>query len=503
MKIFSTAQMRAWDEYTIEKEPITSLHLMNRAARVFTDWFVQRYPDTTRAIVVIAGTGNNGGDGLAIARMLDQAQYAAKVLICDFGTRHSIDFEDQMTLLSPLSAVYPTVYKSFDAFQQVQTDLIAGNNLIIDALFGSGLTRPLEGDWAKIVAFINQSGLEIVSVDVPSGLFCDAPTLGGTVVCATATFTFQAPKWAFFFPENANFLGVWASGSIGLHPDFEQQTQTDHHYLTRADVTNVWNPRKKFAHKGTFGHALLVAGSWGKMGAAVLAARACLRSGVGLLTVHSPRCGNIVLQSSVPEAMVSADRRAKYWTEVPDLSLYASIGVGPGIGRAPETVEALQVLITGVNVPFVLDADALNILAEYPELLQLLPENSIITPHPKEFERLFGKTTDDFQRNRVQVSMAKQHRIFIILKGAHTAIACPDGTCWFNSTGNPGMATGGAGDVLTGVLTGLLAQGYAPKSACLWGVYLHGLAGDLAASAISQEGLTAGVLVEYLGKAWL
>ncbi len=494
--------MRAWDAYTIKNEPISSLHLMNRAARVFTDWFMKRYPDTSQAVLIVAGTGNNGGDGLAVARMLDQAQYAAKVVVCDFGTRHSVDFEDQMTVFSAFSAVYPTVYKSFDAFQQDNSVVFDGNDLVIDALFGSGLTRPLEGDWAKLVGVLSNSGQEIISIDLPSGLYGDTPTPGDAVVRASATFTFQAPKRAFFFPENADFLGAWTIGDIGLHPDFEQQMETNAYYLTMDDAASRWKPRKKFAHKGTFGHALIVAGSWGKMGASVLAARACLRAGVGLLTVHSPRCGNIVLQTSVPEAMVSADRRAKYWTEVPDLAPFSSVGVGPGIGRAPETAEAVRLLLTGANIPLVLDADALNVLAEQPQWLELLPENSVLTPHPKEFDRLFGETTDGFHRNELQLSMAIRYRVFIVLKGANTAIACPDGACWFNSTGNPGMATGGSGDVLTGILTGLLAQGYSPESTCLLGVLLHGLAGDLAASDLSQEAMTAGDLVEYIGKAW-
>jgi NAD(P)H-hydrate epimerase len=269
------------------------------------------------------------------------------------------------------------------------------------------------------------------------------------------------------------------------------------------EATTLHRPRQKFSHKGTFGHALLVAGSFGKMGAAVLSAKACLRSGVGLLTVHAPRSGNLVLQTSVPEAMSSADHRARLWAEVPEMQGYSSIGVGPGIGKAPETARALQGLLQAYNKPMVLDADALNLLSENPGWWDFLPKNSILTPHPKEFERLFGKTENDFQRNDLHRTKAQEHSVFIVLKGANTAIACPDGECWFNSTGNPGMATGGAGDVLTGILTGLLAQGYPPKSAALLGVYLHGLAGDLAASALSQEALTAGDLVEFLGKAWL
>ncbi|MBK6997497.1 MAG: NAD(P)H-hydrate dehydratase [Lewinellaceae bacterium] len=497
MKIFSASQVRAWDRYTIATEPIASIDLMNRAARVFTDWLVKTYPDPTRPVVVYAGTGNNGGDGVAVARMLDQAQYAAKVAVCDFGGRHSDDFEAQLGFLTPFSTVQPITFKSFDALKAHAEHFSTPNDLVIDALFGTGLTRPLEGEWAALVAFLHSHAPEIVSIDVPSGMFCDEPTPGSCVV-----FTFQAPKRAFFFPENAEYLGNWTFQGIGLHPGFEKETDTPYHYITMADVVALRKPRPLFSHKGTYGHALLIAGSWGKMGAAVLATRACLRSGVGLLTVHVPRCGQIILQSTVPEAMVSADRRAKFWAEAPDVAGFSSIGIGPGIGRAMETAKALKALLQKVTVPLVLDADALNLIAETPDLLDQLPENTIITPHPKEFERLFGKTASAFQRNELQREMAQKHGIFIILKGAYTAIACPDGECWYNSTGNPGMATGGTGDVLTGLLTGLLSQGYTGKSAWLLGVFLHGLAGDVAAAELGQEALVAGDVIANMGKAW-
>ncbi len=279
--------------------------------------------------------------------------------------------------------------------------------------------------------------------------------------------------------------------------------ESSFHYLTKKEAIALYRPRPKFSHKGTFGHALLIAGSFGKMGAAVLAAKSCLRSGVGLLTVHAPRCGNLVLQTSVPEAMSSPDHRAQFWAEVPDFQGYIEHWSRPRNRQSPGNDRGLGRLLQVCDQPMVLDADALNLLSENPAWWDFLPKNSILTPHPKEFERLFGKSENDFQRNDLQRVKSQEHGVFIVLKGAHTAIACPDGECWFNSTGNQGMATGGSGDVLTGILTGLLAQGYSPKSAALLGVYLHGLAGDLAAKEGSQEALTAGDLVEYLGDAWL
>lgn len=506
MKIYSAAQTRAWDDYTIEHQGITSLDLMNRAVQTFVDWYALHFKPS-KPVLVICGTGNNGGDGIAIARQLSWLDFEAKVVVCDFAEKRSADFEAQYAHLSELKSISHGLVRTFQEFEKLLHEWLLCPSgveapVLIDALFGSGLNRPLEGDWAQVVEYLNQLPHEILAIDIPSGLFADVHTPGDAVIKARWTFSFERPKRAFYFPENAERVGEWAFKSIGLLPDFEFVTKTSYYHLSPEDAQNLYRPRSKFAHKGSFGHALIIAGSFGKMGAAVLASRACLRSGVGLLSVHAPRSGNIVLQTAVPEAMVSADHRAKFWSEAPDLQAYSSIGVGPGIGKAMETARALEQLLKACNQPLVLDADALNLLSEHPAWWEFLPKNSILTPHPKEFERLFGKTTHDFQRNDLQREKALEHGVFIVLKGAHTAIACPDGECWFNATGNPGMATGGTGDVLTGMLTGLLAQGYPPKSAALLGVYLHGLAGDFAALEKSQEALVAGDLVEYLGEAW-
>jgi NAD(P)H-hydrate epimerase len=502
MKIFSAEQIKAWDAYTIEKEPVSSFDLMNRASQTFVNWLTQQYPDSSRKILVIAGTGNNGGDGLATARMLDQAQYPAKVVVCDFGTAHSEDFQKQDAAISSHSPVKPRFAFNFEAFQEmVQAE--PKNTLIIDALFGTGLNRPLDSDWAKVIQWLNQKKYEMVSIDLPSGLFADNLPPNPMAIHAKQTFSFQCPKLAFFLPENDEYVGEWQIGDIDLHPKYEKTTPTPFHFLIANEAAAMLKKRRKFSHKGNFGHVLLVAGSWGKMGAAILASRACLRAGAGLLTVHTPRCGNHILQNSVPEAMTSADRKAKYWTELPDLSPFSSIGIGPGIGKMPETAEVLMQLLTTVRVPLVLDADALNILAENPSLFGKLPADTVLTPHPKEFERLFGRTANSLQRIELQREKAQQHQLVIVLKGAYSTIATPDGECWFNSSGNPGMATGGSGDVLTGIITALLAQGYSSKEAALLGVYLHGLSGDIAAQKRSEEAMIAGDLIEYLGAAYL
>ena len=506
MKIYTADQTRAWDAYTIENKRIRPVDLMNMAVRTFTDWFVEKYRNS-RPVVIFCGTGNNGGDGIGIARQLAFLDFDVKVVVCDFTGKRSADFEAQFQTITTVRSISQWVFQTFSGFEFQATEILplhSGTNdpVIIDALFGSGLNRQLEGDWVPMVDYLNRLASEIIAIDLPSGLFADVHTPGNAVVKATRTFAFERPKLAFYLAENAERVGDWYFRSIGLLPDFEDFTATNFYHLASLDAASFYRPRSKFSHKGTFGHALLIGGSFGKMGAAILAARACLHSGVGLLTVHTPRSGNIILQTTVPEAMVSPDHRAKFWSEVPDLQAYSSIGIGPGIGKEPETADALKLLLQTFHKPMVLDADALNLLAEHPEWWPLLPEYSILTPHPKEFERLFGKSEQEFQRNDLQRKKAQEHRLIIILKGAHTAIACPDGSCWFNNTGNPGMATGGSGDVLTGIITGLLAQGYPPKSAALLGVYMHGLAGDYAALEKSQEAMTAVDIVEYLGSAW-
>lgn len=495
MQILSAEQLRAWDAYTIQHEPISSLALMDRAVEVFSRWFDGHFPDIERPVCVCCGTGNNGGDGIGIALPLFQKGHSVQIWVFDYNSRHSADFDAQWARLPRHGNL------SISVFPKIPHKLpqLPSDALLIDALFGSGLNRPLEGAWADTVALLNQIPCEKIAVDLPSGLLADQHTPGSAVVRADYSFSFERPKLAFFFPENADKVGKWTFGSIGLHPDFLTQISTKTHLLDTEEAQKRVRPRPKHAHKGTFGHALIIAGSYGKMGAAVLAARACLRSGAGLLSVHAPRCGNIVLQTAVPEAMYSPDKRAKYWSSTPETTTYQSIGIGPGIGKAPQTTDVLADLLRRQNLPpLVLDADALNLLAENPHWWAYIPPNTVLTPHPKEFERMFGPSANDFERNTLARAKAKEHQVYIVLKGAHTAIACPDGNCWFNNNGNPGMATAGSGDVLTGMITGLLAQGYPPPDACLVGVFLHGQAGDQAAAEYGQAGMMAGDLVNAI-----
>ncbi len=342
---------------------------------------------------------------------------------------------------------------------------------------------------------------EIVAVDIPSGLFSDRHT-EGMAIEAQHVFSFETPKLAFLMPENQQFIQSFDFKSIGLKPEYLEEIEFDNLFITQDMAFNLLKKRNKFSHKGTHGHALLVCGSLGMAGAAILSARACLRSGVGLLTIHTPQCNRLILQTAVPEAMCREDAINDVTTHIEDCLSCNTIGIGCGLGKDKRTVKALKDLLKNYTNPMVIDADALNIISENKDLLKCLPANSILTPHSKEFERLFGSTNNDFERLKLLREQAKSLNINILLKGAHTVVANTEGVCFFNSTGNPGMATAGSGDVLTGILTGFLAQGYEPSAAAILGVYVHGLAGDLAADKIGEEALIASDIIENLGAAF-
>jgi NAD(P)H-hydrate epimerase len=498
MKIFSVEQIRRLDEYTIEHEPIPSIELMERASRTFFQWFEKKFPGKQRRVFVFAGPGNNGGDGLAIARMLSRDFYEVKAFLLKMGAELSTDCASNFkTLKKYRYCPYEEIEKG------AKMPVLPEGCIVIDAIFGSGLSRPVEGYWADLIEHLNSLNITRVSVDIPSGMFADQPTQG-VCILADYTFSFEMPKLSFFFGENYHRVGEWSYGSIGLHPAFIKKEPTNWHLVDEALVKPILHRRKKFDHKGMFGHALLVAGGYGKVGAAILASRACLRSGAGLVTVHAPKCAYEILQIAFPEAMVSVDDHQFAVTSMHEnVSKFKAIGIGCGIGTNELTARGMAELLKKVNYPVVLDADGLNLLAGHPDFFSLVPHGSILTPHPKEFERMFGATADHFAANELLRCKARELGLYILLKGANTAIACPDGNCYFNSTGNPGMATGGSGDVLTGILTGLLAQGYSPFEACVLGVFLHGFAGDLAAEDLQQEALLASDITDHLGKAFI
>lgn len=498
MKILPVEKIREADAYTISHEPVPSIDLMERAATACYHWLRRRI-DNNRRVLVFCGMGNNGGDGLVIARLLGQYNFNVEVYIVRHSDNFSGDFKINYNRLKTVKTVMSAELKEGDPLP-----VIYSHDVVIDAIFGSGLSKPLSGLPAAIVRHINSSEALVVSIDFPSGLICDFHTdeKAGPVVRADFTLTFQFPKLAFMFAENDSFVGEWEVIPIGLSPEFIAQVTVKNHYILKKDVKQLVRKRTKFAHKGFYGHALLIAGSFGKMGAGILASKACLRSGVGLLHTHTPQAGFSVMQTAVPEAMLSIDEDERCFSKVPDLSMFTAIGIGPGIGLNEKTKKALKLLIQNAAVPMLFDADAITILGENKTWIPFVPKNSVFTPHPKEFERLAGPAENDFHRNQLQREFCIKHGVYVVLKGAHTCICSPDGTCYFNSTGNPGMATGGSGDVLTGLILGLLAQRYHPLDACILGVYLHGLAGDLAAKKFGMESLIAGDIIDFIGKAY-
>lgn len=496
MHLYSPEKIRAWDAYTIEHEPIKAIDLMNRAAQTFTQWFVQQFMDSNIPVVVMAGTGNNGADGVAVARMLHYKFYNVRIYVCGNMAEASALFIAQTKLLPPRGDVPVTQLQD-----GVKFPIFPNQAIIIDALLGSGLNRTPVGQMAELIDYINLQTNPVVSIDVPSGLFIDKQTKGPCVQ-ATRTFSFETPKIAYFFAENQPWVGDWHFGSIGLHAGFLPENPTPFHYVNDALISSWLRPRHKFDHKGKYGKALLIAGSKGMMGAAVLSATACLRAGVGVLTVRTPQCGLPILQTAVPEAICRADAALDFIADMQLSGDFHAIGLGCGLGMELETQEALIQFFKKTNAPLVLDADALNIIALHPDLLHRLPKYTVLTPHRREFERLFGKSSHDMALHERQHEVSMLYGVIVVLKGAYTCITTPDGNRYFNSTGNPGMATAGSGDVLTGIITSLLAQGYAPVSAAVLGVYLHGLAGDLAAHEVGQDGLISRDIVQYLPKAW-
>ncbi len=494
MKIFSATQLKKWDAFTIANEPVTSIDLMERAATACCKWLIGKNFGQQQ-FRIFCGKGNNGGDGLAIARLLIEHKCRVTVYILEFGKPGTADFQTNLEKLHQCTTDIHFI-QSAEFFPEIND-----TDIIVDALFGTGLNKPPEGISNELVKHINQFNAPVISIDLPSGLFADAGSKGNAVIKATHTLSFQNYKLAFLFPENEDHCGEVHLLHIGLHKDFEETEEAIFELTNEEIIRSIYKRRKKFSHKGNFGHSALLCGSYGMMGAAVLSAIGCLRSGVGKLTCYIPKCGYDILQTSVPEAMCIVGGE-EHLLSADEIEKFNAVGIGPGIGVYPSHKKLLAEVLKTAGKPMVIDADALNIIAQNKILLQSIPASSIITPHPKEFERLFGKTGNDFERLQLALQKSKELNIYIVLKGHHTFISTPEGKGYFNSTGNAGMATAGSGDVLTGILAGLLAQGYSSLHTSLLGAYLHGLAGDIAAEKFSQEAMIAGDIANCLGEAF-
>ena len=498
IKIFPTIQLKELDAYTIENEPVSSIDLMERASRALARAMSERWSAET-PFTVFAGPGNNGGDALAVSRLL--AERGCRVEVYLFNTKGTLspDCETNKERLAGVAGI---------DFHEITTQFVppvlTAEHVGVDGLVGCGLNKPLSGGFAAVVKYINTSPVTVVAIDVPSGLMGEDNTynIQANIIRADLTLSLQLPKLAFLFAENAPFVGEWQLLDIGLSEEAIEEKEADFALTEHEDVASMLKPRGKFAHKGNFGRALLIAGSQGMAGASVLAARACLRSGVGLLTVHIPFCNNFIVQTSVPEAMTEIDINDVRFSCATDTDDYQAVGIGPGLGKAGDTEAALLEQIESCQTPMVVDADALNLLGEHRSYIGRLPKGSILTPHPKELERLVGKCQNSYERLTKARELARSAGVHILLKGAYSVIIAPSGKCWFNPTGNPGMATGGSGDVLTGVVLALLAQGYDAETAARMAAYVHGLAGDIACKKHGVMGMTAGDIVTCLPPAW-
>lgn len=499
MKILTAEQLQKIDNITCERQGIDSLELMERAAEAAACEIISRFLPSRR-FVVVAGPGNNGGDALAVARkLIEQGYRKVEIFLFNPAERLTHDCEEERKKLITIDGIdFTEVVRG-----QFSPPYLGKNDVVIDGLFGSGLNRPLDGGFRALAEYINDHDAYVVSLDVPSGLMGERNDNINRrhVVHADLTLTFQLPRLSFFFEENYALLGEWKLLDIDLDPNAIKEAESDFRLVEQKSVRPLLRQRLPFTAKRDYGSALLFAGSTGMMGAAVLAATATIRSGAGLVTVHSGRQGINIVQTALPEAIYQPDRNDHFITDMAVLHNHQVIAVGPGIGSNDRTVDALESLLKTCEKPLLLDADALNCIARRPTLLTMLPQNTVITPHAGEFDRLFGEHTTDEQRLFKAIEMAKYYNIIIVLKGHYTAVVRPTGRVYFNSTGNPGMATAGAGDVLTGVITAFIAQGYRPEYAATIGVYIHGLAGDIAEEELGEFGLIASDIAAYVGRA--
>lgn len=472
---------------------------MERAAKTLTRAITDAWPATT-PVVVFAGPGNNGGDALAVARLLSEQDYEVTIYLFNISGHLSPDCLINKRRVETAKRIkqFVEVTTEFDPPQ------LTSNTLVIDGLFGSGINKPLAGGFASLVKYINAAHAQVVAIDVPSGLMTEdnAYNVRANIIQATLTLTLQQPKLAFLFPENQVFLGRLRTLDIRLSEEGISKMDANYTIIEESDVRPLLKHRDPFAHKGTMGHALLVAGSYGMAGAAILSAKACLRAGVGKVTVHTPQRNCIVMQTAVPEAVLQLDLNETIVTEAIDTERFQALGIGPGLGQDEATAIPMITQLRRATCPIVADADAINILASHRAWKQQLPKGIILTPHVGEFDRLEGPSTDSYERLTKALQLAERQQAYVIVKGRYTAICMPDGHVIFNSTGNAGMATAGSGDVLTGIITSLLAQGYQQREACIVGVYLHGLAGDLAARDLGEESLIASDLIAYLPQAF-
>jgi len=498
MKIFSKEQIYKADHVTVQKQNITMTDLMERAGTEIFNWMHLRLQGTQVPIHIFCGIGNNGGDGLVVARHLITHGYNVEVYVVNYSEKRSNDFLVNYDRIKEVTKNWPKILNSKEDFP-----VISSEDVIVDAVFGIGLNREAVGWVKKLFQHFRASMAFTLAIDLPSGLYLDkVPEDDNGVVWANCTLTFQFPKLVFLLPDTGKFTEEWEILDIGIDSEYIETAQSDIELFDKTEVLPLYKSRDKFSHKGKFGHVLIVGGSYGKIGAVTLSSRAALSSGAGLVTAFVPKCGYQILQTAFPEAMVITDQSEKIITDINFYIDVSAIGIGIGLGTDPETIMAFEKFLKTNNKPLVIDADGLNILSKNKSFLNLLPRQSVLTPHPKELERLMGSWKDDFEKLEMVKAYSKKYDVIIVIKGANTITVYGEKLS-INSTGNPGLATAGSGDVLTGIITGLIAQGYEPLKAATFGVYLHGKSADIAVEVTGYESLIARHVIEYLGHAYL
>ncbi|MFB9057645.1 NAD(P)H-hydrate dehydratase [Mariniflexile ostreae] len=498
MKIFSKDQIYEGDKLTAERQNITSADLMERAGIQLFNWMHLRLQGAQVPIHVFCGIGNNGGDGLVLARHLITHGYHVKTYVVNCSDKRSKDFLVNYDRIKNVSKKWPILLKCESDFPE-----IAPQDIIVDAIFGIGLNRPID-PWVKaLFMHFKSTGAFTMAIDISSGLSTErVPVDSESVVWAGYTLSFASPKLVFFLPETSKYTVHWEVLDIGLDVGFLRGVPTENELIGKHEVLPIYKPRTKFSHKGSFGHALIVGGSYGKIGAVTLASRAALSVGAGLVTVFVPKCGYVPLQAAFPEAMVITDMEEDFISKIEFDITPSVIGLGIGMGTNSKTIAAFAVFLKQNKTPLVVDADGINILSKKKRLLKLLPSASILTPHPKELERLIGKWKDDFDKLEKVKVFSKKYDVIVVIKGANTMTVYKDKT-YINTTGNPGLATAGSGDVLTGIITGLISQGYEALPATIFGVYLHGKSADIAVEDFGYQSLIASHVIDYLGSAYM
>lgn len=498
MKIFSKEQIYEGDLLTAKKQNISSTELMERAGTQIFNWIHQRMQGAQVPIHVFCGIGNNGGDGLVLARQLVNYGYNVHTYVVNCSDKRTQDFLINYDRIKQTTKKWPIMLNCKADFPPIGSD-----DIIVDAVFGIGLNRP-PNDWVKsLFQHFKESKAFTLAIDLPSGLYADkVPKDENGVVWADYTLSFQSPKLVFFLPDTSKYTRQWEVLDIGIDLEFLQQTETEVELIGKNEMLPIYKPREKFSHKGTYGHGLLIGGSYGKIGAMLLSGRGMLASGAGLVTVYVPKCGYMPMQTALPEAMVITDIDDDILTAIKYDIEPTAIGIGMGMGTNEKTHAAFQMFLKTNNLPLIIDADGINLLSKHEGDLGLIKPQTVFTPHPKELERLLGKWKDDFDKLKKAKAFSKKYKCILIIKGAHTITVFQD-KLYINSTGNPGLATGGTGDVLTGIITGLIGQGYEPLIASLFGVYLHGKSADIAVNDYSYQSLTASHIIDYLGQAYL